>query len=296
MALTDANLKAISTGFKALFGETFNETYSLATNLATRVNSNDLQEKYPWIGNIPGMIEWTGSRTVNQLADFGYTLANKRWESTVEVPKDYIKYDKASIFAPAIKMMAQNAKKHSDNLLLDLLLNGGTNLCYDGKAFFADDHPVGAGTFDNTANFALDTTNLLAAYSHMMSVKNDDGKAMGVRPNKLIVGPALLSTVKTVIDADRQADGSANPTYKLVEYEVHPEITDSSWYLLDTTKAIRPFIVQVAEEGELEENYDALFMDNKIYYGTTSFMNAGYSLWQLAFMSTGTGAAATGDI
>lgn len=280
-------MKTISTGFKALFTETFNNVQSEAEILATRVNSTDLQETYPWLGDIPDMIEWVGDRTVKELSSYEYTIVNKKYESTVKVDAKYIEYDKAGLFAPAIKMMAENAKKFGSKLIVDLILNGDTNLAYDGVAFFGT-HTVGVDNYTNRSTLTLTEDNLNAAYDFMLSIKNENGRGLGVKPNLLVVGPALRATANKLLNLDNQG---TNSTYKLLDLLVIPDISGTNWYLFDTTKAIKPFILQVAEEGTFEANASAeqLFMSDSMLYGTKSFMNAGYSLWQLAYHSTGTG-------
>jgi phage major head subunit gpT-like protein len=282
MALDLSNLQAISTGFKALFTETYNSTVSIAASIATEVQSSSLQESYPWIGEIPSMKEWISDRDVKELTDHNYTIKNKKWEATVRVPSENIAYDNVGVFAPAIKMMAVEAKKQGDRLAINMLINGHIGLCYDKKPFFAADHAVGANTVSNLDTLALNSDNLLAAYQQMMSMTNADGVAMGITPETLVVGPKLFGVVKDTIDLDKQG---TNRTYKLVNYIVHPSITDSSWYLLDTSKAIKPFILQKAEDGSFEENDQELFMKGAMLYGTKAFMNAGYSMWQLAHKS-----------
>ncbi|MCD8490842.1 MAG: Mu-like prophage major head subunit gpT family protein [Geovibrio sp.] len=284
MALNQENLRTISTGFKALFGKTFNETARLAEKIATVVPSNNLQETYPWLGEIPRMKEWVGDRTVKELKDYKYTLANKKFEATVGVPTEYIEYDNAGIFAPAIKQMAQEAKQYSDELLSDLVTNGGTNLCYDGKAFFAEDHTVGSDTYANIADLTLTPGNLLATEAFMRSIKTDSGGYMKVMPNMLMVGPGQLGNAIDCIDL---ADDGKNPTYKRYSYIINPALEGKKWTLLDTSKAICPFILQLAKDGVFAEDSGEKFMKGRVLYGAESFMNAGYSLWQLAFFSEG---------
>lgn len=288
MAINADNMRAISTGFKALFTETYNSTVSEAEVLATRIKSNDLQETYPWLGNIPDMIEWVGERTVKQLTDYKYTLVNKKYESTVKVDAKYVEYDKAGLFAPTIRMMAENAKKFGGKLITDLLLAGNTNLAYDGQPFFST-HTIAGTNYTNKSTIVLNETNLNAAYDFMLSIKNENGRGLGVKPNLLVVGPALRATAHKLLNLD---NNGTNSTYKLVDMLVVSEITGNKWFLFDTTKSIKPFILQVAEEATFEANASAeqLFMSDSILYGTKSFMNAGYSLWQLAFYSDGTGA------
>ena len=65
--------------------------------------------------------------------------------------------------------------------------------------------------------------------------------------------------------------------------------TGTAWYLLDTTRAIKPLILQIRQAPEFvsldrptDEN---VFMRRKFLYGVECRDNAGFGLWQLAYAS-----------
>ena len=116
-----AHFEETSIGFKTIFQKTFNDSNSEAKRLATEVKSNDLSEKYTWLGNFPNMKEWIGERDVKALTDFGYALENKLFEASVTVPNIHIEYDKAFINIILIKMFCQEINR---------LLASNTFLCY----------------------------------------------------------------------------------------------------------------------------------------------------------------------
>ena len=64
---------------------------------------------------------------------------------------------------------------------------------------------------------------------------------------------------------------------------------DEPWYLLDTSRAIRPLIYQermpyklVSKDNPTDDN---VFYDKKYVHGVDGRSNAGYGLWQMAFAS-----------
>ena len=63
----------------------------------------------------------------------------------------------------------------------------------------------------------------------------------------------------------------------------------TAWYLLDTTKAIKPFILQVRRDYAFVSKTavadDNVFMGNEFVYGVDGRLNVGYGLWQLAYAS-----------
>ena len=68
---------------------------------------------------------------------------------------------------------------------------------------------------------------------------------------------------------------------------VTPELSSAAdWFLLDTTRIVKPLIAQVRMEPEftaLEGESEAGFLRDEYLYGTRSRDNAAYGLWQYAF-------------
>jgi phage major head subunit gpT-like protein len=65
------------------------------------------------------------------------------------------------------------------------------------------------------------------------------------------------------------------------------EGTGPAWFLLDTSRALRPLILQVRDGYEFQEiaagNASHVFMNDEYLYGVRARVNAGFGLWQLAF-------------
>ena len=65
--------------------------------------------------------------------------------------------------------------------------------------------------------------------------------------------------------------------------------TGAAWFLLDTSRAVRPIIWQEREGYEFESMVDPtnphVFMRGEYIYGVRARVNAGFGLWQLAFGS-----------
>lgn len=282
-----AGFEETSIGLKAVYQKTFNETESKALPLATRIDSNDLSEKYAWLGNFPNMQKWVGDRDVQALTDYGYAITNELYESTITVPNIHLEYDKVGLYKPAIQQMAFEAKQFPSELIADLVVNGTTNTCYDGKMFFAADHEVDSTVIANMTTGELNSTNVLAAIMYMMSLTSENGKPLRINPNILVAGPQSLSKVMEVTGKQLTTGGESNVTYQIADHLILPEITGPEWFLFDTTRPIKPFIIQIAKDGLWEASNDHKFMKDAALFGAKSFMNAGYGLWQLAYRGSG---------
>jgi phage major head subunit gpT-like protein len=65
-----------------------------------------------------------------------------------------------------------------------------------------------------------------------------------------------------------------------------------TWLLLDTTKVIKPFILQIRKDYKFitldKDDDDHVFRHGEYVYGVEGRLNAGFGLWQLAFASNKT--------
>lgn len=293
MLINTENLAGIFKGFRLLFKQFFDGKSSFWEKLATKVSSSTGSETYGWLLNIPQMREWIGDREIKNLSANDYTVKNKTYESTIAVPRDAIEDDTLGVFRPAIGMMAEEAKSFPDTLVADLLRNGTTNVCYDKQPFFSGSHKIKKSNVSNKGTKKLTVDSYGSARAAMMSLKNDEDKTLRIMPNLLVVPPALEGIARKILYA-QQIDGTDNIYYHSAELLVLPELAgdDTAWYLLDTSKPIKPFIVQerrAADFTALDKPDDQnVFLRNQYLYGTSWRGNAGYALWQLAYMSDGT--------
>jgi phage major head subunit gpT-like protein len=220
MIINQAAMTAMYKSFRTIFNEAFTGVEPLFERVAMVVPSSGKEETYAWLGSFPKMREWLGDRHITNLRLHDYTVKNKKWESTIEVDRDDIEDDRIGVYSPMISEMARVAGVHPDELVFQLLSAGFATACFDGKPFFATDHPVGGSP-----------------------VSNYDAGA------------------------------------------------GTAWFLLDTTKAVKPIIFQSRREVEFiamddPQGSDSVFMKDKFLYGTSRRDNAGYGLWQLAYGST----------
>jgi len=167
LIINAANLGDMFKGFQTRFNEGFWEADPKWSNVATLVPSTTASERYGWLGQFPQLREWLGDRQVANLEAHDYTLKNRKFESTVAVPKDAIEDDQYGVYSPLFSEMGFAAATHPDELVFDLLANGFSQLAYDGQYFFDSDHPVGDSTVSNMQSgssnpwFLLDTRRML---------------------------------------------------------------------------------------------------------------------------------------
>ena len=128
------------------------------------------------------------------------------------------------------------------------------NFIYDNKPFFGDDqrnaggcdyrHPVKADPSILLRNYQalpLNYDNLVAVYNEMKQNGIDDyGRKISIRPNILLVPPALEITARQLVEADYMPHDSTtpskpNPFKGVLNVLVWDELEDQdAWYLIDS--------------------------------------------------------------
>jgi phage major head subunit gpT-like protein len=287
--LNAENLRAAARGFRALFYEALEGVKTPYDLLAMVVDSTSPEETYSWLASLPRMREWVGDRVIHALAAAGFTIKNKDWEATIEVDRNDIIFDKLNLVRPRIQQLALAAAEHYLDLIVDLLVNGFDQLCYDGQYFFDTDHIGGS----NRTTAALSAASYQEGYAAMASLTDENGKSLNVIPTHLVYPPQLRATALQILEAE-QINGTTNINRNSAQPLMLPQLAahPTKWFLLDLSKPIKPFILQVVKKvdfvGFEDPTDEVVFMKKKFLYGIDSIDNAGYGLWQLAYGSTGT--------
>jgi phage major head subunit gpT-like protein len=297
MQITTAALRALRTTISTIFQGAYSNTATWSDRVATVVSSTTASNTYKWFLKTLKLREWLGERVIQNLESTSYTLRNKRWEGTVEIDRDDVEDDNIGVHSPMISELGEAARRHPDRLIVDLLRNGELNECFDGQFFFDTDHPVklndaSGGTYSNyfTAT-PLTAANYEAVRAAMMSRVDDVGDPLEVMPNLLIVPPQLGSLAKRILKNETVNEGGvAVPNVnqgtaeilELVELSNDPTV----WYLLCTSKAIKPIIIQMRRApafASKDADTDDNVFDHAVFkYGVWGRWAAGYTLPFLA--------------
>ncbi|GHD63849.1 Mu-like prophage major head subunit gpT family protein [Jeongeupia chitinilytica] len=299
MIINASNLKAIFINLKTTFNNAFDTAPSQWQKIAMLVPSTARSNDYKWLSTFPRMQKWIGEKAVKALAASSYSITNDDWEATVEVDRNDIMDDNLGIYAPQAQMAGQSAKQLPDEIVFDLVNRGFTTLCYDGQYFFDVDHPVNGQSVSNKGTKKLSVATQAAAQASygagrtaMKKFKDEEGRPLNITPNVLLVGPALEDTARALLTNDRLEDGKANPYKGTAELVVDGRLTsDDAWFLLDTTKPVKPLIYQERMKPvfveQTDPQADSVFMRKKFKFGAEARGNGGYAFWQLAYGSDG---------
>jgi phage major head subunit gpT-like protein len=301
MIINAAVISDIFINLKTTFNKAFDTAPAVWQKIAMRVPSTGKLNTYAWLSNFPKMKKWAGDKAVKALSAFGYTLTNDDFEATVEVDRNDIEDDQLGIYAPQAEMAGFAAKQFPDEGVIGIVNAAFTSPCYDTQYFCDTDHPVidpatgAAASVSNKgatalscATQALAIGSLGAARTAMKKFKNDEGQPLNITPNILLVPPALESVAFVLANNERLDDGKANPYKGTIEVVCDARLTsDTAWFLLDTTKPVKPFIYQDRKSPVFvqatDPQSDDVFTRKKFKFGAEARAAFGYGFWQLCY-------------
>jgi phage major head subunit gpT-like protein len=274
--------------------------------LCTIVPSDGADEEYGMLGRMPGIREWVGDRNFKSLRAAKFTIANRKWESSVAIEKDDIDDDRMGLYGPILEGLGQEAAHHPDELTLEVLVNGESEACFDGQTFFDTDHLWGdSGSQSNDLTYnASDHTAVTedefrdayhAARTAMLNFKSDQGKSFirpTIRPlpNLLLLVPTALEKVANMAINKQLVDaGETNIVLDKPRIMTLPTSYLSSgvkFYLLNLGQSLKPFVFQARKplSRQMKGLDDHEFKDVK--FMCDARYNVGYLAWWNAVLTT----------
>jgi hypothetical protein len=273
-------------------------------------SSDQESETYAWLGQTPKLREWIGGRQAQGLMEQGFTIRNKKYESTLELPVDWMRRDKTGQILMRINEQAEAANDHWAELLSTLIEAGEASACYDGQYFFDTDHAEeDSGSQSNDLTYDVSTTTapttvemsgaILAATQGLLGLKDGKGRYLNANARAFTVmvplsfmGAAAAALGSTVI-ADTVSRTNTLITlgalggfqYRLA---INPRLSWTTKFALFRTggKALvrqEELAVQMAAQAE---GSPAEFERDVHQYGIKTNRNVGYGYWQHAALTT----------
>lgn len=125
---------------------------------------------------------------------------------------------------------------------------------------------------------------------------NEAGRASAALPDELVFSMLADGVSEPCYDGQNFFD-TEHPVYPKVDGTGTPDLVSNlysgastAWYLLDTSRALKPLIFQERVKPNFtamtDENDEAVFMRDEYRYGIRARSNVGFGFWQMAAMST----------
>jgi len=304
MTLNTAKAQVVMRDITAKFDNAVKAANPFYTKVCTINPSNGSDEKYAFLGNMPGVSEWKGDRQFKQLASADFTISNKHWESSLLVSKNDIKDDRLGMYGPLVEDLAAEATYHPDELWFDTLVAGKSTECFDGQYFFDTDHVWGDSgtqsndlTYDATSHTAVTADEFKAAYhqarSAMLNFKRNNGKFFrrpvveGMGQLMIVVPTELEVVAKEAINALLTGGGDTNIVLDAPQIVVSPHLTSAvEWYLFNLGDPMKPFVFQAREALSRQSTGINDLETKDVKFMTEARYNLGYLAWWNAVLTT----------
>lgn len=156
--LTQAQLDAINTALKARFNAGLAQGDPEWKKIAMGIPSDGKSNTYAWLSQFPAFREWVGARQHKTFSETAFTVVNRKFENTVDIPVESLEDDKWGMYAGIAEMHGLSVTDLHNELVFAKLAAGFTEICYDNQFFFDTDHPVypnedGTGVPTTVSNF-----------------------------------------------------------------------------------------------------------------------------------------------
>lgn len=158
MALTQAQITALYTTLKARFNLGLQAAPNHWEQVAMKIASESNSNTYAWLTQFPAFREWVGSRLHKVVAEQAYTVVNKKFENTIDIPRTAIEDNQFGQYGDIAYSYGLSVVDLFNDLIFQALNNGFSSVCYDGQYFIDTDHPVypnedGTGTPVSVSNY-----------------------------------------------------------------------------------------------------------------------------------------------
>lgn len=292
--MTRANFGQLLTPIhKKVFFDSYNEKPMVYKQIFKTEKMNAKSQTYPHLGafglwqqNSEGNLFNQDRFDQGQVASFEARRFDKSYDITWElVQDDLYNVMKGIGKGGSAKGLGRSLRATEESDTASVILNGFTNVGYDGKALFATNHPLinSAKVVSNLVTGALTDENLKAALSLMRAQTDEAGIPIAARATQLVVCPELEFTAKAIVRSILQSGTNNN------DINTVPDLEIVVWdYLTDPTGVMKPWFVQDTSLDNLlflrreEPIFGSKQLERRMdynMYGYTRF-DTGYCDWR----------------
>ena len=283
--------------------------------LATDIPSDQEVEIHAWLSACPSMKEWNGDRKPVVPVANKMTVLNKEYEASHDIPARWHKSDHSGQVMQLIDRLAVNGASLWHDLVVDVLVNAATLVCYDGDYFIGTSHAEGeSGTQKNlltsseVSDLNVGTATAPTAYEmakaiagvimYMQTLKNDQGRYVNREALEFTVAcaaNAVGAAAQLACTTPNIDTGTGVVTNPLMAYKVVPVIVPElsaltdKFYVARADGDVKPIILQKLQDLDLAvlaEGSERAKLTNKYFYGVDAAGAAAPGMWQ--FLARGT--------
>lgn len=298
-----AKIEAAYVGFRTLLHNRLKKVDSIASRIATIIETDNVLDRQIWLQNVPKMKLWLGDKTLSMLRGESLPVVTRPHEASIVVPKNDILNDRLGLYRGRINDMGDAYSWALDELAIVMIAAGiaGVTLgtTYDGQNLVDTDHTAlssGGVAQSNKVTGAFSSTVYGTAWRRFLEIQDENGVPQNIasRPMILLVGPANRDVARAIIQQDIAASGARNIDASTAELIVSPWITAGTRNVLGTNVTLTglewaliprestSIIIHVKRTPEFlaVEDGEFPFRTGKYLYGIEAEFGAAYGLWQ----------------
>ena len=268
--------KLLEPGFRKIFFETYDELPEQYSKIYNIESSTKAQEKDWGMGAFG---DWEKRESQFDTVDYKTlssglerTYIHEAFTQGFMVTREMYDDEEYRQLEKLPRAMARAGRAKVEKDAMEPLINGfdeANHPIYDGKALFADDHPLldSNDTGDNLVTGELIDENLKSALQKMRETPDEAGNLVQFKATKLIIPPALEDTAVRVTKSEKIAGTELNDTNQYLNgYGLQIEVmdylgeaaggSDSHWFLQDGNKHELNFFWRKKPEFKWEEDFD----------------------------------------
>lgn len=140
--ITQAQIDALNTAVKARFNMGLAQKKEDWRKLAKLVSSDGASNTYEWLSAFPAFREWVGTRTHKVAKETAFTIKNRKFENTLDIPVEKVEDDNYGMYGDVAQSYGESIFDLQNDLVFGQVGIGFSTVCYDGQYFFDIDHPV----------------------------------------------------------------------------------------------------------------------------------------------------------
>ena len=292
--MTRSNFAEVLTPIhKKVFFDSYNEVPLIYKNIF-KVEKMDMKtQSYPHLGAF-GL--WQENQEGNKFNHDKFDEGEKavfearRFDKAYQLTWELVQDDLYNVFkgigkGGSAKGLGRSLRATEETDSAKVILNGFSNVGWDGKALFAKDHPLinSSLTCSNLIEGPLTDESLKAALTLMKLQKDNAGIPIVARATQLVVCPELEFTAKAIVNSILQSGTNNNdvntvPNLKILVWPYLSDPTGSTkpWFIQDTTLDNLKFLRREEVIFDSERIQDQ--MDYNMF-GYTRF-DTGYCDWR----------------
>jgi len=292
----------VDAGASAAFIASFRmyEQNDLFAEIGTIERTQKGEARIPFLWYPPRMREWVGERFIGSLDGGMHIIPTRAYEATVAVPRTAVEDDQYGAIERAARGLASEFFRFVHESYINILQNGATLTTFDGLPLLTNNPNTRGANNVNLVSQPLSIESVSAGVAAMGLYTEPNGRALGMRPTHLLVGPRNEFTAKTIVQSQQliiagntdRLQGNANPWAGAMTVLVSSYITGNDWYLIAAgANEYRPAIMVERSDVGVEfvahtsPDHESVFRRDSYEYGTRARVGFGAGAWYAVYAS-----------